>query len=133
MDFHTQSHHVLAGFFESSAYCLRRFLDDVQRRHGITLRRIAITGELTQWDSYNQFLSDVVQLPLHFFGKEMLGIKGAGYLLGNELNFFSNSQLLQMKRTVLRQYVPQIDPLSSYATYSQWLEFASQGRQFEMV
>jgi len=123
--FYTDQKQILAGFFESTAYCLRRFLDDVQNNQGITLRRVVITGELTEWDDYNQFLSDITQMPLLFYGKDMLGVRGAGYLLGKQLNFFSNQQLIQLKRLIFRQYVPQVDPLSSFATYGQWLEFAN--------
>lgn len=120
----TLSDDITAGFFESSAYCIRRFLDVIQKENDLSFKRVVITGDMTQWDLYNQFLSDVTQLPLLYFGNDFLGLKGAGYLLGKTLGFFTNQDILKFKRQVMKQYVPHRDPLSSTISYDEWLKFS---------
>jgi glycerol kinase len=89
--------HLVRAALESMAYQTREVLDSMQREAGLSLNVLRIDGGVTRSDFLAQFLADILNVPVERLDDPELTAKGAGYLAGLAVGFWSSpQQILQM-------------------------------------
>jgi len=89
--------HLVRAALESMAYQTQEVLGAMQREAGLSLSVLRVDGGVTRSDFLMQFLADILHVPVERLDDPELTAKGAGYLAGLAVGFWSSpDEILNM-------------------------------------
>jgi glycerol kinase len=89
--------HLVRAALESMAYQTREVLEAMQREAHLSLNVLRIDGGVTRSNFLSQFLADILDVPVERLDDPELTAKGAGYLAGLAVGFWSSpDEILRM-------------------------------------
>ncbi|RAP39133.1 hypothetical protein DID80_00580 [Candidatus Marinamargulisbacteria bacterium SCGC AAA071-K20] len=111
---------LFRAYYKSLVFQVKYFINHFEQLTGISLKEITISGRLSRNELLRQFLSDILQTPVKRLYESHTYLRGVFFLVAKRLGFLPESQL--NKKSVFKQHIPNMDPISSYAQYNQWLQ-----------
>jgi glycerol kinase len=111
---------LFRAYYKSLVFQIKQFISHFEQLTEISLKEITISGRLSRNEQLRQFLSDILQLPVKRLYESHTYLRGLFFLTAKKTGFLTESQL--NKKSVFKQHVPNMDPISSYALYNQWLQ-----------
>jgi glycerol kinase len=105
---------------DSISFSVKQFMESWESELGFRARRLFITGNLAQYDVLVQTLSNVLQVQLiqgYPFFDEAYGFESA-------FAQYLGTPKTKKKQAYFKTTVPNVDPISNFATYNQWSQLA---------
>ena len=120
LDYDTSQHAIEMAFEKSVVFQIKYFIALLEQEFSIGVSELSLSGERSRQSKMMQFLSDILQIPiLHRYDKDTV-LQGGLFLMAQFGSFFSKSTI-RVKGKLFKHYVPMMDPISSFASYNQWL------------
>jgi glycerol kinase len=111
--------HVCRAYFEGFACLTQKWLSEFSAETGISPKSLQLVGPFSKRLEYAQLLSDILQIPVHYFST--LPISQGGFFLGRHILHLDSKQS-EYHQPPKGDYVfhPMLDPHSSHAFIHQW-------------
>ncbi len=118
LDVHHQPSEISRAFYEGMACITKEYLTTFQSETSIAPKSLHLVGPFES--NYVQLLSDVLQIPVHFFGPSPLVPEG-GFQLGRHIFNLETRQPehFQPQKPQISAY-PAMDPLTSENLFGAW-------------
>lgn len=116
----TSESHMIRAFYESVTYEVKECLNILEQDTGIFLKEIKVTGALANHDMLMQLQADVLQIPVIRLKQTAPEVWGAACAAGLKCGFFQGKLGMTKHQKIDKQFLPQLDPISSLAMYNEW-------------
>lgn len=98
--------HLVRAALESMAYQTQAVLAAMQQEAGLSLEALRVDGGVTRSDFLAQFLADILNVPVERADDPELTAKGAGYLAGLAVGFWTEPDEIKRLSEQMERFTP---------------------------
>lgn len=116
----TSEYDVIKAYFKSVVYHIFEFILKFETSMNVRLKEIRVGGELAAFDSFLEYLSDIIQRPVIKVQRSYEKILGGLLLAIQPLPWEFKKEFLKRHSHYYRQFLPSMDGMKSQTLFSEW-------------
>jgi glycerol kinase len=126
LDFSTTPAEITTAYYYCLAYQIKNYLSFLENKTNITLKEISVSGPSAINNNFLQIQSNALQMPITRYTHSINSCLGAILLANISAKLFSNTQPTFKNIKIEKQFLPELDPISNFANYNEWLSYYQQ-------